>query len=138
MRPRAPSTVNPSSSFRRLCVGCGEAGRHWWWRIGSRPSSRQTASSCSTSARWSRPAPMNSCSPRAASTPTFTPSSPADTAGDMDRTTPAARSTMPAPDYRLADDGTPYRDLNSNGEMDVYEDPRRPAEERVDDLLGRL
>src|SRR3954470_9764750 len=37
-----------------------------------------------------------------------------------------------------AADGTPYRDLNSNGVMDVYEDPRRSPEERVQDLIGRL
>lgn len=45
---------------------------------------------------------------------------------------------MPAPDTRHAPDGTSYRDLNSNGVMDVYEDPRRSPEERVEDLLGRL
>jgi len=31
-----------------------------------------------------------------------------------------------------------WRDLNGNGVMDPYEDPHRSAEERVDDLLGRL
>ncbi len=31
-----------------------------------------------------------------------------------------------------------WRDLNKNGVMDPYEDPRRPLEERVEDLLGRL
>jgi beta-glucosidase len=31
-----------------------------------------------------------------------------------------------------------WRDLNGNGLMDPYEDPRRPAEERTEDLLGRL
>lgn len=35
-------------------------------------------------------------------------------------------------------DGTPYRDLNGNGVMDPYEDPRLPIEERVEDLLSRL
>lgn len=35
-------------------------------------------------------------------------------------------------------DGTAYRDLNGNGVMDPYEDPRLPIEERVDDLLSRL
>lgn len=33
---------------------------------------------------------------------------------------------------------TPWRDLNGNGVMDPYEDPSRPVEERVEDLLGRL
>ena len=36
------------------------------------------------------------------------------------------------------EDGTPYRDLNGNGVMDPYEDPRLPVEDRVEDLLGRL
>jgi beta-glucosidase len=31
-----------------------------------------------------------------------------------------------------------YRDLNRNGRLDPYEDPRRPVEERVDDLLSQL
>lgn len=38
----------------------------------------------------------------------------------------------------LSPDGTPYRDLNGNGVMDPYEDPRLPVEKRVSDLLGRL
>lgn len=37
-----------------------------------------------------------------------------------------------------AHDGTLYRDLNGNGVMDPYEDPRLPVAERVEDLLGRL
>ena len=36
------------------------------------------------------------------------------------------------------EDGTAYRDLNGNGRMDPYEDPRLPVEARVEDLLGRL
>ncbi|MFC9861151.1 MULTISPECIES: glycoside hydrolase family 3 protein [unclassified Streptomyces] len=35
-------------------------------------------------------------------------------------------------------DGTPFRDLNHNGTMEPYEDPRLPVEERVDDLLNRM
>jgi beta-glucosidase len=31
-----------------------------------------------------------------------------------------------------------FRDLNGNGTMEPYEDPRRPVEERVNDLLGRM
>jgi beta-glucosidase len=31
-----------------------------------------------------------------------------------------------------------FRDLNRNGRLDPYEDPRRPLEERVDDLLSQL
>lgn len=35
-------------------------------------------------------------------------------------------------------DGTRYRDLNGNGVMDPYEDPRLPVADRVDDLLDRM
>ncbi|MER5353246.1 glycoside hydrolase family 3 N-terminal domain-containing protein [Kitasatospora sp. NPDC002551] len=35
-------------------------------------------------------------------------------------------------------DGTPFRDLNHNGTMEPYEDPRLPVEERVEDLLTRM
>jgi beta-glucosidase len=37
-----------------------------------------------------------------------------------------------------APDGTEYRDLNGNGQMDPYEDPRRSPDERTADLLARL
>src|SRR6266700_160884 len=36
------------------------------------------------------------------------------------------------------DDGFAYRDLNKNGCLDPYEDPRRPIEERVEDLLLQM
>ena len=35
-------------------------------------------------------------------------------------------------------DGRRVRDLNGNGQLDPYEDPRVPVEERVDDLLTRM
>ena len=35
-------------------------------------------------------------------------------------------------------DGTAFRDLNKNGRLDPYEDPRRPIEERVEDLLSQM
>src|SRR4051794_15065505 len=35
-------------------------------------------------------------------------------------------------------DGAEYRDLNHNGRMDPFEDPRLPVEERVESLLGKL
>ncbi|TIC82629.1 glycoside hydrolase family 3 N-terminal domain-containing protein [Nocardioides sp. GY 10127] len=35
-------------------------------------------------------------------------------------------------------DGTAWRDLNGNGVLDPYEDPRLSPEERADDLVGRL
>ena len=43
---------------------------------------------------------------------------------------------MPKP--RLTIDGVTYRDLNGNGRLDVYEDPRQPLEARVSDLLGQM
>ncbi len=36
------------------------------------------------------------------------------------------------------EDGFAFRDLNKNGRLDVYEDPRRPLEERVADLLAQM
>ncbi|GAB3147906.1 glycoside hydrolase family 3 N-terminal domain-containing protein [Microbacterium neimengense] len=40
--------------------------------------------------------------------------------------------------FSTAPDGTRYRDLNGNGVMDPYEDPRLSPAERTEDLLGRL
>ena len=34
--------------------------------------------------------------------------------------------------------GVEYRDLNKNGHMDPYEDPRIPVEERINDLLSQM
>ena len=31
-----------------------------------------------------------------------------------------------------------YRDLNKNGVLDIYEDPRQPLEARVQDLLNQM
>lgn len=38
----------------------------------------------------------------------------------------------------LVERGVRYRDLNGNGKMDPYEDPRAPVADRVEDLLGRM
>ncbi|MDX3663069.1 glycoside hydrolase family 3 N-terminal domain-containing protein [Streptomyces sp. ID05-26A] len=38
----------------------------------------------------------------------------------------------------ISEDGVEYRDLNGNGVLDPYEDPRLPVAERVEDLLSRL
>jgi len=38
----------------------------------------------------------------------------------------------------VASDGTRYRDLNRNGRLDPYEDPRLPAQGRAADLIRRL
>ena len=42
------------------------------------------------------------------------------------------------PTTRTAEDGTVYRDLNRNGRLDPYEDPRLDPEQRTEDLLARL
>ena len=38
----------------------------------------------------------------------------------------------------LTQDGITFRDLNKNGRLDIYEDPRRPIAERVEDLLRQM
>ncbi len=45
---------------------------------------------------------------------------------------------MTQPSFSISEDGVRYRDLNGNGRMDPFEDPRLPVEERVKDLLSRL
>jgi beta-glucosidase len=37
-----------------------------------------------------------------------------------------------------SENGFAFRDLNKNGKLDVYEDPRQPLEARVEDLLGQM
>ncbi len=37
-----------------------------------------------------------------------------------------------------SENGFVYRDLNKNGVLDVYEDPRQPVKARVEDLLGQM
>ncbi|MCB0044054.1 MAG: glycoside hydrolase family 3 C-terminal domain-containing protein [Caldilineaceae bacterium] len=36
------------------------------------------------------------------------------------------------------EEGVTFRDLNKNGLLDVYEDPRRPIDERIADLLSQM
>ena len=36
------------------------------------------------------------------------------------------------------ENGLAFRDLNKNGKLDIYEDPRRPIEARIEDLLGQM
>ena len=36
------------------------------------------------------------------------------------------------------EDNFPYRDLNKNGKLDIYEDSRQPVESRVEDLLSQM
>lgn len=49
---------------------------------------------------------------------------------------PTADRTLPC--LSATPDGTRYRDLNRNGVMDPFEDPRLGPEERTEDLLSRL
>jgi beta-glucosidase len=42
------------------------------------------------------------------------------------------------PVRKTSPEGVEYRDLNGNGRMDTFEDPRLTVEERVEDLLPRL
>ncbi|HEX5969432.1 MAG TPA: glycoside hydrolase family 3 N-terminal domain-containing protein [Intrasporangium sp.] len=42
------------------------------------------------------------------------------------------------PQRLVSEDGVEFRDLNGNGELDPYEDPRLTVDERVADLVGRL
>jgi beta-glucosidase len=37
-----------------------------------------------------------------------------------------------------AENGLTFRDLNKNGKLDIYEDPRQPIEARVEDLLKQM
>ena len=39
---------------------------------------------------------------------------------------------------RQTNDDVNFRDLNKNGRLDPYEDPRRPIAERVEDLLAQM
>ena len=36
------------------------------------------------------------------------------------------------------ENGYPFRDLNKNDKLDIYEDPRQPIEARVEDLLAQM
>ncbi len=47
-------------------------------------------------------------------------------------------SQLPPEAPLLTQEGITFRDLNKNGRLDVYEDPRRPIEERVEDLLRQM
>ncbi|MBQ1766880.1 MAG: hypothetical protein IIZ92_28800, partial [Aquincola sp.] len=38
----------------------------------------------------------------------------------------------------LSVDGKQFKDANGNGRLDVYEDWRRPVQERIDDLVSQM
>ncbi|MDE0263629.1 MAG: hypothetical protein OXJ37_14600 [Bryobacterales bacterium] len=56
----------------------------------------------------------------------------------LNTTGSAAEAGARSPVRRLVERGVCYRDLNGNGKMDPYEDPRAPVVDRVEDLLGRM
>ncbi|WP_432488516.1 glycoside hydrolase family 3 protein [Kineococcus sp. SYSU DK018] len=56
----------------------------------------------------------------------------------MSETRGVTRAPARRGDRITAPDGTVFRDLNGNGTMEPYEDPRLPVQERVEDLLRRL
>ena len=45
---------------------------------------------------------------------------------------------MTSPRFLTAPDGTRFRDLNDNGVLDPFEDPRVDVDTRTEDLLQRL
>lgn len=47
-------------------------------------------------------------------------------------------STLKNSSLVKSENGVSFRDLNKNGKLDVYEDPRQPIVARVDDLLGQM
>lgn len=51
---------------------------------------------------------------------------------------PANEITLGQSELIKTEDGFVFRDLNKNGELDIYEDPRQPVESRVEDLLGQM
>jgi beta-glucosidase len=61
-------------------------------------------------------------------------------AGDTRKRSATSRnlSRLGAKAPTLVEDGFTFRDLNKNGRLDVYEDDRRPIEERVEDLLSQM
>jgi beta-glucosidase len=59
----------------------------------------------------------------------------------------SAQSQIPTPPAKLLtqhssllkkENGFAFRDLNQNGKLDIYEDPRQPLEARVENLLGQM
>ena len=47
-------------------------------------------------------------------------------------------NVIQASDLIQTENGMRFRDLNKNGRLDVYEDPRQPIEARVEDLLAQM
>ncbi|MFT3891524.1 MAG: glycoside hydrolase family 3 N-terminal domain-containing protein [Anaerolineales bacterium] len=51
---------------------------------------------------------------------------------------PINATTLQQSSLLKTEDGFTFRDLNKNGKLDIYEDPRQPIEARVEDLLRQM
>jgi beta-glucosidase len=51
---------------------------------------------------------------------------------------PIHATTLQQSGLLKTEDGFTFRDLNKNGKLDIYEDPRQPIEARVEDLLRQM
>ena len=49
-----------------------------------------------------------------------------------------SKTTMQQSGLIKTENGFAFRDLNKNGRLDIYEDPRQPVEARVNDLLSQM
>ena len=56
----------------------------------------------------------------------------------VEETDTQAKVSAASKEVLFEQDGLWFKDLNKNGELDVYEDWRLPVEERVDDLLSQM
>ena len=56
----------------------------------------------------------------------------------LDRPSRNWAESLDGPVQRLDEGGTSHRDLNGNGCIDPYEDPRAPLDDRVGDILNRM
>src|SRR6266508_1728562 len=55
-----------------------------------------------------------------------------------ERSNPMQNSTLEQSNLIQTENGFTFRDLNKNGKLDVYEDPRQPIDIRVEDLLRQM
>ena len=55
-----------------------------------------------------------------------------------DQTSKSNMRLLGDPVSELVDNGYSYRDLNKNGSLDIYEDPRANIDERVEDLVQQM
>ena len=53
-------------------------------------------------------------------------------------TNPLKETGMQQSGLLKTEHGFTFRDLNKNGKLDIYEDPRQPVEARIEDLLGQM